>query len=209
MRRAGVSAILLMIVVTVSSQAAVHFSLLGGYALPTDKNYAKAFAYGAGLSFDLHKNFAIELSVLRFQSPVAGSEEGLSKGTLAVLPLEICLRGQFPLANGRFIPYFTVGAGYFLNRFSLDSQIVAGWELVGFRISEKLDSSVGYHFGAGLEIALNKSLAVAMDARFHIAEARAAWTMTDLAGNEEISGELKNLDLGSIVVGIGFKFSFR
>jgi opacity protein-like surface antigen len=209
MKRAALSAILLMIITVGSSQAAVHISILGGYTLPTEKNYARAFAYGAGLSFDLHKYFAIELSGIRYESSTAGSEDGLSKGTLAVLPLEVSLKGQFPLSGGRFTPYFAVGAGYSIYQFNLDPQIVANWEKVGFRITEKLDNALGFHFGAGLEVALNRSLALVFDARFRFAEGNAAWTMTDQTGEEEISGDLEKLDQGSISLGMGLKFSFR
>jgi len=209
MKRAALSAILLMIITVGSSQADIHFSILGGYALPTQKNYARAFAYGAGLSFDLHRYFAIELSGIRFETSVAGAEDGLSKGTLAVLPLEVSLKGQFPLSGGRLTPYFAVGAGYSFYQFSLDPQIVANWEKVGFRITEKLDNAIGFHFGAGLEVALNASLALVFDAKYRFAEANAAWTMTDQTSNEAISGALEKLDQGSIVLGIGLKFSLR
>jgi len=209
MKRAALSAILLLIIALGSSQAAVHISILGGYTLPTEKNYARAFAYGAGLSFDLHKYFAIEVSGLRYESSVAGSEDGLSKGTLAVLPLEVSLKGQFPLSGGRFTPYFAVGAGYCIYQFTLDPQIVADWEKVGFRITEKLDNAIGFHFGAGLEVALNRNLALVFDAKFRFAEGNAAWTMTDQTGEVEISGDLEKLDQGSIVLGIGLKFSLR
>jgi opacity protein-like surface antigen len=209
MKRAALSAILLLIIALGSSQAAIHIHILGGYALPTEKNYAQAFAYGAGLSFDLHKYLAIELSGIRYESSVAGSEDGLSKGTLAVLPFEVSLKGQLPLSGGRFTPYFAVGAGYSIYQFSLDPQIVANWEKVGFRITEKLDNAIGFHFGAGLEVALNRSLALVFDAKYRFAEGNAAWTMTELAGNEEISGDLEKLDQGSIVLGIGLKFSLR
>jgi opacity protein-like surface antigen len=209
MKRAALSAILLMIITVGSSQAAIHFSILGGYALPTQKNYAQAFAYGAGLSFDLHRYFAIELSGIRYETSVAGAEDGLSKGTLAVLPLEVSLKGQFPLSGGRFTPYFAVGVGYSIYQFSLDRQLVADWEKVGFSITEKLDNAIGFHFGAGLEVALNLSLALVIDARFRFAEGNAAWTMTDQTGKEQISGELEKLDQGSIVLGIGLKFSLK
>jgi opacity protein-like surface antigen len=209
MKRAALSAILILIIALGSSQAAIHIHILGGYALPTDKNYAQAFAYGAGLSYDLHKYFAIELSGIRYESSVVGSVDGLSKGTLAVLPLEVSLKGQLPLSGGRFTPYFAVGAGYSIYQFTLDPQIAADWEKVGFRITEKLDNSIGFHFGAGLEVALNRSLALVFDARFRFAEGNAAWTMTDQTGNEEISGNLEKLDQGSIVLGIGLKFSLR
>jgi opacity protein-like surface antigen len=209
MKRAALSAILLMIIAVGSSQAAVHISILGGYALPTDKNYAQAFAYGAGLSFDLHKYFAVELSGIRYETSVAGAEDGLSKGTLAVLPLEVSFKKQFPLSGGRFTPYFAVGVGYSFFQFSLDPQLAAGWEKVGFRITEKLDNAIGFHFGAGLEVALNGSLALVIDAKYRFAEANASWTMTELVGNEEISGNLEKLDQGSIVLGIGLKFSLR
>ncbi len=209
MKRAALSAILILIIALGSSQAAIHIHILGGYALPTDKNYAQAFAYGAGLSYDLHKYFAIELSGIRYESSVVGSGDGLSKGTLAVLPLEVSLKGQLPLSGGRFTPYFAVGAGYSIYQFTLDPQIAADWEKVGFRITEKLDNSIGFHFGAGLEVALNRSLALVFDARFRFAEGNAAWTMTDQTGNEEISGNLEKLDQGSIVLGIGLKFSLR
>jgi len=209
MKRAALSAILLMLIALGSSPAAVHISLLGGYALPTGKNYAGAFAYGAGLSFDLHQYFAIEVGAFRYESSVTGSADGLSKGTLAVLPLEVSLKGRMPLSGGRFTPYFAVGAGYFIHQFNLDSQIAADWEKVGFSIAEKLENAIGFHFGVGLDVALSPSLAVVIDVRYRFAESKATWTMTDLTGQEETSGALDKLDQGSIALGIGLKFSLR
>jgi len=209
MKRAALSAILLVLVAAGSSPAAVHVSILGGYALPTEKNYAGAFAFGGRLSFDLHQYFAIEVSGFRYETSVAGTEDGLSKGTLAVLPLEVSLVGRLPLSGGRFTPTFAVGAGYFIHQFSLDPQIGADWETVGFSITEKLDNAIGFHLGVGLDIALNRSLSLVVDAMFRFAESKAAWTMTDQTSHEEISGALEKLDQGSIALGIGLKFSLR
>lgn len=209
MKRVTLSAFLFILGAVGCSQAAVRFGFLGGYALATEKNYGQAFAYGASLTFDLHKNFAIELRGVRFQYSVTGSADGLSTGTLAVLPLEIGLKGQFPLPGGRFTPFVGLGAGYSLHQFTLDSQVAGNWESIGFRITEKLNNAVVYHIGAGLEIALDRSVALVLEARFRIIQSDGAWTISDLVGNEETSGDLSKLNQNSIVFGLGLQFSFR
>lgn len=209
MKRVTLSAFLFILGAVGCSQAAVRIGFLGGYALATENNYGQAFAYGASLTFDLHKNFAIELRGVRFQYSVAGSVDGLSTGTLAVLPLEIGLKGQFPLAGGRFTPFVGLGAGYSIHQFTLDSQVAGNWESIGFRITEKLNNAVVYHIGAGLEIALNRSVALVLEARFRIIQSDGSWTIADLVGNEETSGDLSKLNQNSIVFGLGLQFSLR
>lgn len=209
MKKIALTAFLLILGAAEWCQAAIHIGILGGYALPTEKNYGRAFAYGAGFTLDLQKNFAIELRGVRFEYSVEGSADGLSKGTLAVLPLEISLKGQFPLPGGRFTPFIALGAGYSFHQFTLDSQVAGNWESIGFRITEKLNNAVVYHIGAGLEIALDRSVALVLEARFRIIESQGNWTLSDLVGNEEISGDLTNLNQSSIVFGLGLQFSLR
>jgi len=209
MKRVTLSAFLFILGAAGWCQAAVHIGILGGYALATEKNYGQAFAYGASLTFDLHKNFAIELRGVRFQYSVEGSADGLSKGTLAVLPLEIGLKGQFPLPGEQFTPFIVLGAGYSIHQFSLDSQVTGNWESIGFRITEKLNNAVVYHIGTGLEIALGRSVALVLEARFRIIQSQGSWTISDLVGNQETSGDLINLNQNSIVFGLGLQFSLR
>ena len=215
MKRVTLSAFLFILGAVGCSQAAVRIGFLGGYALAMKKNYGQAFAYGANLTLDLHKNFAIELSVVRYQYSVEGSAEGLSTGTLAFLPLEIGLKGQWPLPGEKFTPFIVLGAGYSFHQFNLDSQVAGNWESIGFRIMEKLNNAIVYHIGAGLEIALDRRVALVLEARLRnevllgIFQSQGSWTISDLVGSQEASGELNNLNQSSIVFGLGLQFSLR
>lgn len=209
MKKASLLTVLFLAVGLGWCQASIRIAVLGGYALPIQKGYGSAFAYGAGLSIDLHRNFALELRGVRYQSQIEGSLEGLSKGALAVMPVEIGLQGRFPLSGEKLVPFVAVGAGYFFHNFSLDPQVAADWDKLGFSISEKLDNAVGFHVGAGLEIGLNQGLALVLEARFRIVQSRGSWVMSDLIGNEDISGDLSQLSQSSIVFGLGLQFSIR
>jgi len=209
MKRASWLAILLIATGAGWCQAAVRIGILAGYAQPFEKVYGGGFAYGAGLSFDLHRNIALELRTVRYQYSLEGSLDGLSKGTLSVMPVEIGFKGRFPLAGEKIVPYITVGGGYSFHQFTIDPQLAAVWEKIGFGFTEKMNNAFGFHAGAGLEIVLTPGLALVLDASFRFVRSEGSWTMSDLVGGQEVSGDLAKLGQNSVVFGLGLQFSWR
>jgi outer membrane protein W len=208
MRKTGVLAIAIFLAAAGWTHASIRVGVMGGYALTPDKNYGEAVAYGVSVGLDLGKYFCVELSGLRFQYPVTtATTEGLSKGSLATLPVELSLKARF--SSGGLAPYLSVGAGYYLNHFSLDSTVASGWEKVGFEITEKVDNVVGFHAAAGLELALSPTAAVCLEVRYCFARPNGSWQISDTGSGQVIAGDLKNLNLDSIIFNLGFAFSFK
>ena len=178
-----------------------------GYAMLSEEKYGSGLEYGVNLSFGLSKNIGIEISGLRFQSDVEEDPEALSKGKLSSIPVQLSIQGRFPI-NDQIVPYVLGGAGYYLNSFTIDDEISADWDSVGVDIEEKMDSAIGFHFGAGVDFFFQENIALNADFRYCIAKTKGSWTMTEQVGGVETSGELEDLSLNSIMFGVGLKFCF-
>lgn len=181
---------------------------IGGYAMPSENNYNNGIKYGGGFSLGIFKYLSLEVCGLRFQSDVEGSLEGLSKGKLAVMPVQLSIQARLPVSS-RFVPYLLGGGGYYINSFKLDGEIADNWEALGFTIEEKVENVFGYHFGAGIDFFFTKSIALNLDARYCLAKVKGSWTLTDQIGGTQTSGDLEDLNLNSFVFGAGLKFCFQ
>jgi hypothetical protein len=191
-----------------SAEAEFHIGLTGGFSLTTEKNYGGGAAFGLSVGMDVNKNFAVELSAMRLQYPVKGSSEGLSKGKLAAFPIELLIKARLPFGSQSFTPYVAIGGGYFLNRFSLDSIMDKNWADINFRITEKAEGSAGFCAAAGIEVPLGRPLLVNLEARYNLTRSTGSWTFADLKSGEEVSGKLEKLNLDTLILGLGLKYSF-
>jgi len=192
------------------AQPRTGIGLMAGYALPS--GYGGGLAYGASFSFGFSANFGIEISGLRFQSAVdepaeADRETALSKGKLAVMPVQLSLVVRFPLSPS-LTPYVLAGGGYFLNNYTLDSGVQGDWEGLGFTISEKIENSIGFHFGVGLDVFMGSKLAIGAVVKYCMSTTKGKWTMNETVSKIEASGELKDLKLKPFIVGLGLKYFF-
>jgi len=184
--------------------------LMAGYALPS--GYGDGLAFGGTFYFGFSSNFGVEIAGLRFQSSVDEPAEedrltGLSKGTLTVMPVQLSLVARFPL-NPRLTPYVLAGAGYFLNKHEIDTDIKSGWEDLGFALEEKLDNSVGFHFGAGLDVFMTPKLAAGLIVKYCMSTAKGTWSLKEVATDIEASGDLKDIGLKPFILGLGLKYFF-
>ena len=184
--------------------------IFGGFAKLSD--YGRGAAYGANFFLRITKNIGIELSGLRFQSSVqekngkkAGEE--LSKGKLSVFPIQLNIQARYPL-NEHIIPYAIGGAGYYLLSFNLDSEQKKSWEALGFEISEKVDNAFGYHFGAGLDYLFSRHFGLNASFKYCLVKTNGNWKLKDLGSNTEVAGELKEIRLNSVLLGVGIRYLF-
>ncbi|MFQ6083359.1 MAG: OmpW family outer membrane protein [Candidatus Aminicenantia bacterium] len=178
-----------------------------GYAMPSEEKYGSGLKYGANFCFGITKNIAIELSGLRFQSNVEEDPEALSKGKLSAIPIQLSIQGRFPI-NNQFVPYVLGGAGYYLNSFTFDEDLTDAWDALGFDIEEKVENTTGFHFGAGIDYFFTDNIALNADIRYCIVKTKGSWTITDQIGGTETSEDLEDLNLNSIMFGVGLKFFF-
>ncbi len=183
--------------------------LFGGYAKLSDELHEGSVAYGFNLTYVISTTLAVELTGFRFESAVTGSEDGLSDGKLAVMPIQLSLQGRFPMSNGRLVPFIEAGGGYYLNTFNVDSGIVSDWNALGFDIEESVESAAGFHLGAGLDYFISRNICLGAAVKYCMATAKGSWSLTDTASGTEASGDLKDLKTGPLAFGIRLKYVLK
>ncbi len=171
--------------------------------------YGSGLAYGANFYLGVTKNIGLEVSGLRFQTTTKDSDDEtkLSKGKLAVMPVQASLIVRFPVGTG-VVPYVAAGGGYYLNSFTLDAALVGSWNDLGIDIDETIDNAFGFHFGAGLDYFIKPNIAIGANVKYCLAKAKGSWTMKDQVSSEETKGTLSNLKLDGLVFGAGLKYFF-
>ena len=178
-----------------------------GYSMPRENNYSDEVYYGGNFCLGISKNLSIELSGLRVLYNVEGSADGLGNGDLSVIPIQLSVQVRFPITH-RFVPYILGGGGYYLNSFALDEEIINTWDALGFDVEERIENSIGYHVGAGLDFFITGNIVINADFRYCLVKTKGSWSLTDQIGGTVISGDLEDLSLNSIMFGAGLKFCF-
>ena len=181
----------------------------GGYAMVGD--YGNGLAFGGSFYFGFSRNFGLDIGVQMLGSTYEGEDppdiNKLSAGKLSVMPVQLSLVGRFPVGTS-IAPYIMAGAGYYLNKFTLNGDITSSWDALGFKIEEGLKNSIGFHFGAGLDFFITPSIALNLGATYCMAKAKGDWSITDNATSEVASGDLSGLKLDPLVFGARLKFFF-
>lgn len=198
---------------TLFSNAAIRVGLFGGFASTSEANYRNGVAFGGHLGFDLTPNIAVELRATRFSFDVTGSDTGLSKGKMAVMPLELNFQGRFPVGKS-LIPYIVLGGGYSLNSFDVDAALLSDWDAVGMTIEETVKSGLAVFAGLGLDLAImpgtnpGQGLFINLEARYMKSRTSGSWVLTDQISKTSRGADLEDLKLNSIMFGLGFKYGF-
>jgi len=182
--------------------------LMAGYAQPSSSLYSGGISGGILVSIGLMRYLAVEIQGGYFGSNVKGSEDGLSKGKLTVFPIQLSLQGRFPVGGGRVTPFLEAGAGYYLNSFAVNAGLAERWERVGFTLEEKVEGAPGFHFGAGLDAFLGPNFSLGLGLKYGLARMKGSWSLTDIAGGTEMTGDLGSLDLNPLSVGLRLRYIF-
>jgi hypothetical protein len=190
------------VVADAAADAGFHLGLKGGYALPLDKNYGGAPVYGLSFGIDLARNLSLDVSVLRYESAVTASVDGLSAGRLAVIPLEVSFEARFPFGSGKLAAVAGFAGGYGLPQFTFDAAAAASWNAVGFTVTENVKGAPCMSAMAGLEYALSGTSVLRLEARYRLMKPSGSWSMTDRVGGLTISGTLDNLNLDTLTFGL-------
>jgi len=204
---------LMIVSLTLFSNAAIKAGLFGGFALATEATYGSGIAFGGHLGFELTPNITVELRATRFSFDVTGSDIGLSQGRMAVMPLELNIQGRLPVGKS-MIPYIAVGGGYSLNSFDVDAALVDDWDAVGMTIEETVKSGLAIFVGLGLDLAImpgpnpGQGLFINLEARYMMSKTSGSWTLTDQISKTSTGADLEDLKLDRIMFGLGFKYGF-
>ncbi len=167
----------------------IGVGLAGGYAKPSNELYSGGMAFGFCVSIGFIEYLAVEITGQYFGPKVESSDEGLSKGKLSIMPIQLSLQGRYPFSGGRLVPYLELGGGYYLNNFTVDGDLAGNWERVGFKLEEKVESAMGFHFGAGLDFYVIRNLSLGLGFKYCLAKMKGSWSLTDIASSTEVSGD--------------------
>lgn len=183
--------------------------LTAGYAQPSNSLYSGSVSGGILVSIGLMRFLGVEIQGGYFGFSVEGSADGLSKGKLTVIPIQMSLQGRFPVGGGRLTPFLEAGGGFYLNSFAVNAGLAESWERIGFALEEKVEGALGFHFGAGLDYFLGPNLSLGLGLKYGLAKMKGSWSLTDIAGGTEMSGDLGSLDLNPLTVGLRLRYVFK
>lgn len=179
-----------------------------GYAIPSESHFDKGINFGGTFGFGITRYLALELRVPYYKSNVTGTAGGLSAGQFQAVSLTLSVQARYPIKN-LIIPYLVGGGDYHLNKFTLAEEIVNSWNSLGFDIEENVEHSFGFHFGAGIDAFIMRSLALNFDVRYYTASMKGDWRLADTLSQIESSGPFDSIKLNSIQAGLSVKFFFN
>jgi len=187
----------------------IGVGVAGGYAKPSNDLYSGGMAFGLCVSIGFMKYLAVEITGQNFNPRVEPSDQGLSKGKLSIIPIQLSLQARYPISGGRIMPYLELGGGYYLNKFSVDGDLAGDWERVGFTLEEKVESTAAFHFGAGLDFYVIRNLSLGLGFKYCLAKMNGKWSLIDSASSIEVSGELPDLKLNPLMLGLRVRYIFK
>jgi outer membrane protein W len=100
------------------------------------------------------------------------------------------------------------GGSYYLNKFSLASEIVGSWDDIGLTITEKCKNSLAFFGGAGLDFFIANNIALTGDIKYVISTAKGTWSLADQVTDTSVSGDIESIKLGAFVIKAGIRFLF-
>lgn len=186
----------------------MSLGILAGYGLFSSSHIGGSPAFGASFSLGLSRNLAIELAGSFMRPNMENDPQTHYQGKLLAMPLQLSLLGRFPVGR-KLTPYVLAGGSYFINNFTLDGTIVNEWNIVGMTLTEKMNSTLGFHFGAGLEYSLSRALSVGMDVRYFLAKAKGSWSIIDNASAIESNGTFSGVNLNALIAAITLKYFLK
>lgn len=175
-----------------------------GYASFSENNMNGAMAVGLNFFCQLSEHLKIELKGSFIPGKTETDPNGLSDGTLNVIPLQLSLFYCFN-SKSKLNPYLGAGGGYYLNNFTIKDK--DQWQSLGFNVSEKVNGSFGFHLAVGTDYFISPKLALNADLRYCIAKYSGDFSITEeitgISNSREING-----DLNFILFGVGIKYTF-
>jgi hypothetical protein len=173
--------------------------LIIGASFPADDYYNSGAYINVRFSIQTVEEFTLELSVQGFDVGVDGNfPDGLSGGDLRIIPIQLSIKKYFPFQSNTFA-YFAGGIGYYLNSFTLGD--------TRFNREEEVESTLGYHLGAGIEYLFKRNMALILEVKYFFMSTNGSWSYTDpITGTQ--SGQFNDVKMDTAVFGIGISYHF-
>lgn len=180
----------------------------GGFVSGIGEGLDSGPAFGASGAFFFTRNIGVEVGVQVQSLDFSGtSENELSGGTLDSTIVIAGVSARFPVGE-RASPYIAGGIAFFSTSYEIDSATLNSLADFNFLPIESVDSTVGFQFGGGVDVAVGRHIAVFGDLRFltGTADTSAALrdTVSDITSFQEI-GE-QDLDRISLTAGVRVLF---
>jgi outer membrane protein W len=164
----------------------------------TDAAAEEDIALGLNFTYIVIPNFSLELAWDYFKTDI--EESGFEWAEITTTPF--LLTAQFRiLPEGPVVPYAGAGVGYYINELDKDSGAKEEAQATGVSYPTGIDDSLGLHLNAGLDWFLTDNFALNLDTRYF-------WVEADIEGKEGSSSVSSEVDLDSLVIGIGGKLYF-
>ncbi len=173
-------------------------SVLLGSANPTARDYFAGLYFSGNFSYRLSEKFSLELTLDAFGSKTDGTPQGLSAGSLTVFPVQLSVLWRIPLEQQTHA-CVAGGIGYNIISFSLEAPSLDR--------EESVDNTLGFHLAGGVEYLFKRNLAVRVNLKYIFMKTGGSWSDTDPVLGP-ISGSIDNINLNSILIGIGMTFYF-
>ena len=169
-----------------------------GSSFPSRREHRSGLDFSGYFSYRFSEKITAEVGVRFFSSGVDGDPQGLSQGSLSVLPVQLSAQYLFPI-DAQTTAYFAGGIGYYLNSFSVED--------TSFDREESVKNALGFHLGGGIEYLFKDNLAVKMDLKYCLIQTSGSWSYTDpVAG--PLSGTIDDINLNTVLIAIGIKYIF-
>jgi outer membrane protein W len=173
-------------------------SALLGSANPTEREYFAGLYFSGNFSYRLSEKFSLELTLDVFGSKTDGSSQGLSAGTLTVLPVHLSAQWRIPLEK-QTQAYVAGGIGFNIISFSLED--------TSLDREESADNTLAFHLAGGVEYLFKRNLAVRADLKYIFMSTEGSWSYTDPVLGR-LSGSIDSINLNSLLIGIGITYYF-
>ena len=143
-----------------------YVGFFGGASTANADGLESGALFGGGGAFYLTRNLGVELSVQRRSLDAVGTTaNALSGGSFdsTIITAGVLLR--FPV-HPRVAPYLVAGIAHFSNTYEVDPTIVNELSAVSFRLTEEVDSKLGFNVGGGVDLLLVSRVGVFGEVRY-------------------------------------------
>jgi opacity protein-like surface antigen len=194
------------------NQPRLAFGLNGDYILNNAVDHGNCVGGGATFLVALSKNIAVEISGQFNRYSTLGDAANplttLSPGHLTQIPLQAMLQLRLPLNSLPLVPYIAAGGGVSLNSFTLDETTLAGYQALGYDLTEEAKASLILSVGAGLDFIASPRMMVGLHFQYRFGSADGTATITEQVSGATVTQALTDINLKSIAIGLGVKYVF-
>ena len=200
---------LLFILTSVSiSFPEIQVGVISGISWMSDSKYKGGFTYGGILEVGIMKYLSLE-GYFSFQNfGVSPDQNSLSKGEAKTTRFLLAVKGRYPVLNNKLYPFVSIGFGYALNKFELDSNILNEWANIGFNVKEEIKNLSILNISFGADYFVLSHLSIGAKFIYSSSSPDGSWSQSDIYSNENVGGNFSKLNFNSIGLLLSLRYVF-